>query len=74
MNSEMFCYWLKGFVELADSKVISEAQWTVIKDHLNLVHEKVTPKVNVNYPSTEPLSLSFLEKIQKFPVDSKTIC
>ena len=43
MNSESFTYWLQGFVELQDSDTISEKQWLIIKDHLKLVFDKVTP-------------------------------
>lgn len=43
MNSETFCYWLQGFVELTETDTISEKQWLVIKDHLKLVFDKKTP-------------------------------
>jgi hypothetical protein len=43
MNSESFTYWLQGFVELSDTDTISENQWLMIKDHLKLVFDKVTP-------------------------------
>ena len=47
MNSETFCFWLQGFIELSDtdggSPHISEKQWLMIKDHLKLVFDKKTP-------------------------------
>lgn len=46
MNSETFCYWLQGFVELSDTDTISEKQWLMIKDHLKLVFDKKTPDRN----------------------------
>lgn len=46
MNSEHFCYWLNGFVELNGS-VPTPKQWQSIKDHLQLVFKKVTPKVDL---------------------------
>lgn len=43
MNSEQFCFWLQGFFEMTDSKNLSEAQVKMIKEHLGLVFQKVTP-------------------------------
>lgn len=43
MTPEEFCRWLKGYVEISGSTTISPQQWLVIKDHLNLVYNKVTP-------------------------------
>lgn len=42
MNSERFCYWLRGFAELSQERPTPE-QWKSIHEHLNLVFEKVTP-------------------------------
>lgn len=57
-----FVYWLQGFVEIADSDTISEKQWLIIKDHLKLVFDKVTPdrKVDFKMPITTPPKLSDL--------------
>jgi len=38
-----FVYWLKGFFEISDAKTLDEKQVQIIKDHLNLVFNKVTP-------------------------------
>ena len=51
MNSESFTYWLQGFVELSDTDTISEKQWLMIKDHLKLVFDKVTPLRTDHVPS-----------------------
>jgi len=43
MTTTEFCYWLQGFMETADPKSINETQTQIIKDHLDLVFNKVTP-------------------------------
>lgn len=46
MNAQEFTYWLNGFVELTGNDVPpTEAQWKSIREHLNLVFNKVTPAV-----------------------------
>lgn len=47
MTPEQFCYWLQGFNEI-NSTVPTEKQWSIIKDHLALVFNKVTPKYSPN--------------------------
>jgi len=42
MNSEQFCYWLKGHFELSQNKPLSIEQTVIIKEHLDLVFNKVT--------------------------------
>lgn len=42
MNSTEFCYWLKGYFELSKDTKLSEEQSKVIKEHLDLVFNKVT--------------------------------
>lgn len=51
MTSEQFTYWLQGFFEISDSPTLSENQIKIIRDHLDLVFTKVTPKrfVNVDF-------------------------
>lgn len=46
MNSENFAYWLKGYFEISDSKKLDEKQVQIIKDHLNVVFDKITPNRN----------------------------
>lgn len=43
MTTENFTYWLKGFFEISDSNNLTEKQVQIIKDHLDLVFNKVTP-------------------------------
>lgn len=42
MTSDNFCYWLQGYLELTNSKTLSEGQVNMIKEHLSLVFNKVT--------------------------------
>jgi hypothetical protein len=46
MDAIQFAYWLQGFAEIHGGAP-TPAQWEVIKDHLNLVFNKVTPNRNV---------------------------
>lgn len=46
MTPEQFTYWLQGFIEMENPKTLSLRQTKVIKDHLNLVFKKETPKRN----------------------------
>lgn len=44
------CYWLQGYFELTDSgKPLSAQQAQIIKDHLELVFKKETPRYNLSY-------------------------
>lgn len=43
MTHESFCYWLQGHFEMnPDSNTLTEDQIIMIKEHLNLVFNKVT--------------------------------
>jgi len=44
MNAQEFCYWLQGYVEMGGEAPTSE-QWDMIKSHLQLVFNKVTPEL-----------------------------
>lgn len=60
MTTEQFAYWLQGFSEVTGN-CPTEEQWMIIKDHLNLVFNKVTPNYNTriipNYTSpTSPIT------------------
>lgn len=46
MNSVEFTYRLQGFFEISDAKKLDEKQVQIIKDHLALVFNKVTPNRN----------------------------
>jgi hypothetical protein len=43
MTPEQFIYWQKGFFEISESNILSEKQVQIIKDHLDLCFNKVTP-------------------------------
>lgn len=44
MNDPLqFVYWLQGFIEIENPKIINEHQLQVIKDHIALVLTKVMP-------------------------------
>lgn len=45
MDALNFAYWLQGFVELTRGQTPDPAQWKAIREHLDLVFKKVTPKV-----------------------------
>lgn len=47
MDSQNFCYWLKGFFEISSSNELTEKQTQIIRDHLDLVFNKVTPNREV---------------------------
>jgi hypothetical protein len=46
MDATNFAYWLQGFFEVSDAKTLDKEQVQIIKDHLNLVFNKVTPNRN----------------------------
>jgi len=43
MLSTEFTFWLQGYFEISDSNNLSPQQVQIIRDHLALVFEKVTP-------------------------------
>ena len=54
MNERDFVYWLQGFLELREGDDgLSERQVRIIRDHVELVFNKVTPerKAEVNWES-----------------------
>ena len=42
-QANYFVVWLKGFVEISEKSQLENTEWTIIKDHLQLVFTKVTP-------------------------------
>ena len=73
MTPENFTYWLQGYFEISESKMLSSKQTQVIKDHLALVFTKVTPdrKENNSFEidAVEELKKSLL--LDGGPRDSK---
>jgi len=47
MEFEDFCYWLQGHFEMNPSDVLSESQIKMIREHLSLVFNKVTPDLDL---------------------------
>ena len=43
MDTNSFAWWLHGYFEISESNTLSEKQVQVIKDHLDLCFNKVTP-------------------------------
>jgi len=68
MKSIDFCYWLQGFFELTDQNTLTEKQFLIVKDHLQLVFNKVTPdrdndieKEDYNLVQKKPVSSGYDE-------------
>ena len=56
MNERDFVYWLQGFLELREGDDgLSERQVRIIRDHVELVFNKVTPerKAKANWESVQ---------------------
>jgi hypothetical protein len=68
MTTEQFTIWLQGFFELSEEKKLSEKQVTIIKDHLALVFEKVTPDRSA--PAPKGLDVTSTSKRVKINMDS----
>jgi hypothetical protein len=68
MTTEQFAIWLNGFFELSEEKKLSEKQVTIIKDHLALVFEKVTPDRSA--PAPKGLDATSTSKRVKINMDS----
>jgi len=47
MNSENFTYWIQGAFELGQIKELNVEQVKIVKDHLSLVFNKVTPNRSI---------------------------
>lgn len=43
LSPEQFCYWLQGALELGDLKELDPQELKIVKDHLSLVFQKLTP-------------------------------
>lgn len=48
MTPENFIYWLQGFVEIGGGKP-TDRQWEIIKDHINLVLNKITQETSQEF-------------------------
>lgn len=52
MTPEQFVYWMQGFAELNESPPSPE-QWQSIREHLQLVFKKETPKIIFGLPASD---------------------
>lgn len=66
MTPEQFAYWLKGFVEIQNPETLDKDQLQIIKDHLELVFDKVTP-VRLPPKATPPTYPS--PTLPTYPID-----
>lgn len=61
MTPEQFCYWLQGYFELSPANIeLGVEQTTIIKEHLALVFDKITPTrevvpINTTYCTQQKL-------------------
>lgn len=57
MNTQEFCYWLQGFFEISGTNNLSKKEVAIIKEHLDLVFNKVTknPATKLNSLDTKSL-------------------
>lgn len=56
MSERDFVYWLQGYLEVSDASELNKEQLQIIKDHLALVIEKITPEYS---------GITFLENLAK---------
>ena len=49
MEPRDFCYWLQGYMEVRNPQVIDAKEVAIIKEHLDLVFNKVTTSSSVGY-------------------------
>lgn len=66
MESQNFCYWLKGFFEISSSNELTEKQVKIIRDHLDLVFKKVTPDREVEKTKDVLSDISFENGLNDF--------
>jgi hypothetical protein len=67
MTPEQFCYWLQGFIELSGNGIaLSKAQMDMVREHLALVFNKVTPPLAVPQPTIVPqiIPLPYIEPVR----------
>lgn len=84
MTPEQFVYWLQGFLEVQDPKVLDERQTQILKDHVALVFTKETPARPIQRPIPDgklcapDLSKDLKELVEKVlkedrPKDNRTL-
>lgn len=68
MKAVEFCYWLQGFIEVANPKNVNDEQFDMIKRHLNLVfiHD-----IDPSYPEEQQEKLNEVHNGLPFPPQKK---
>lgn len=51
MNYESFCWWLHGFFEISKTEELTKEQVQEIKNHLDLLFNKITPNLMSSWAS-----------------------
>jgi hypothetical protein len=74
MNERDFFYRLQGFFEISESKTLSEKQVQVIKDHMKLVAQKVTPDRSQTAGVYQPDPFDFLPEPAGLIKKPETYC
>lgn len=69
MNNDQFTYWLQGFVEMNGGKEPTKQQWQIIKDHLKLCFNKVTPSYPQLEPYRDPIQPPFKVTCTSYPLN-----
>lgn len=77
MTPENFCYWLQGYFEISNFDSLDESlailnadQVKEIRNHLNLVLNKVTPKVSFTSNTSSINNLYTLKDLHTIPACS----
>ena len=73
MNEKEFCYWLKSAFELSDIKSFNEEQTKLIKEHLDLVFNKVTSPDVTQYPFAYPMYPTRPYEVTCMPTEGPTL-
>ena len=72
MPDRDFCLWLQEFFELTGATEVTKEQTKMIKEHLALVFNKVTPtlgeETKIEWPPLMPTSI-WPQKIEGIPFD-----
>lgn len=77
MTPQEFCYWLQGYAEMGGAAP-TEEQWKMIKEHLKLVFNKVTPDLGESEPKNTGWSdkkidiVDILKDVGKSPAPAPT--
>jgi hypothetical protein len=71
MTFETFAFWLHGYFEISGSNNLNDTQVQIIKDHLDLCFNKVTPDRN---PMKDFTTEEIQEVIKKVRKDSTRYC